>query len=349
MLFALIKLLLIFVRDLSRWLIRKLLPFALIILLALPASALLYRSMHLEADSYVTLKIPSTMSFRQLTSELVALDAVRYPLLFRLSAVQQAYDRQIRSGEFKVPVGMNEWDLVRYLKMAAPETRKVTLIEGLRYRDAVREIATVMDLDTARFSALKNDPQLLREFNLSHGIEGYLMPETYLFTWGMSEREILRYLIQRTVAAVRPYKARLDSLNYSELQIMTLASIIEAECNDVDEMPIVSSVYHNRLNRGWKLEADPTILYILGSPQRVLFKHLKINSPYNTYKYQGLPPAPINSPSRAAIRAALYPANTEYMFFTGTGDGRGRHLFGRTLREHNRNRRQLDAARRNQQ
>jgi UPF0755 protein len=145
----------------------------------------------------------------------------------------------------------------------------------------------------------------------------------------------------------RPYDDKNWGLSLYKSKNAKISSFnIEAESNFADEKAIVSSVYHNRLRIGYKLQADPTIIYILGKPQRVLFKHLRIDSPYNTYMYEGLPPSPINNPGHDAILAAIYPSKTKYLYFTGTGDGTGRHLFGKTLQEHNKNRAQLDKMRR---
>jgi UPF0755 protein len=117
-------------------------------------------------------------------------------------------------------------------------------------------------------------------------------------------------------------------------EILTLASIIEGEALRDDESPLISAVFHNRLRRNRPLQADPTIQYILKEHKpRILYKHLKIDSPYNTYLYRGLPPRPICSPGRVSIRAALNPAHVDYLYFVAKGDGG--HIFSRTLQEHN--------------
>ena len=113
-----------------------------------------------------------------------------------------------------------------------------------------------------------------------------------------------------------------------------MASIIQGEAMYEDEMPIISSVYHNRLKRGMLLQADPTIQYIIpGKPRRLFHKDLEVDDPYNTYKYKGLPPGPINNPGLAALEAALNPVETEYLYFVSNGEGR--HIFTHTVDEHN--------------
>ena len=131
-------------------------------------------------------------------------------------------------------------------------------------------------------------------------------------------------------------KARTKELGFTVNEVITLASIIKGETNKVDEMPRISGVYHNRLRIGMKLQADPTIQYVIpGGWKRLTFKDLELDSPYNTYKYFGLPPGPINSPGKAAILAALYPEKNNYLYFVA--DGTGGHRFGKTLAEHNNN------------
>jgi UPF0755 protein len=134
-------------------------------------------------------------------------------------------------------------------------------------------------------------------------------------------------------------QARARELGYSVHEIVTLASIIEEEARVPKERAAISSVYHNRLRIGMKLDADPTVQYALPAPkEKLLYKDLEISSPYNTYRNPGLPPGPISNPGEAAIRAALYPATDKYLFFVAKGDGSGEHYFARTLAEHNRNR-----------
>jgi UPF0755 protein len=133
-------------------------------------------------------------------------------------------------------------------------------------------------------------------------------------------------------------RAALDSLGYSEREAVTLASIVQSEARWEDEMPLISAVYHNRLRRGMRLQADPTVQYALESRQsRLLYRHIDeaADHPYNTYTHDGLPPGPIGSPGLAALDAALQPADVPYLYFVARDDGR--HEFARTLVEHNRN------------
>ena len=131
-----------------------------------------------------------------------------------------------------------------------------------------------------------------------------------------------------------------ERMNFSKLEITTLASIIQGEAMDEKEMPMISSVYHNRLIKKMYLQADPTIQYIIpGENRRLYNKDLKVDSPYNTYKYKGLPPGPINNPGLAALIAATKPDKTDYLYFVA--DGSGKHIFSKTNSEHNRAKKHL--------
>lgn len=158
---------------------------------------------------------------------------------------------------------------------------------------------------------------------------------------------VIQAMVRRYHQAWTPQRrARLDSLGLSEREVVTLASIVQAEARKQDEMPRIASVYHNRLRRGWLLQADPTVLYALGGyRERLLFAAIDsvADNPYNTYKQPGLPPGPIGAPGDAALQAALYPSEEAFLYFVAWPDGS--HVFSRTLAEHNR---AVAAARREQ-
>jgi UPF0755 protein len=161
------------------------------------------------------------------------------------------------------------------------------------------------------------------------------LPETYLFSYGMREGEIIHRLVDSTLSIFQSDSVQwqMQKLGMDMHEILTMASIIEGEVVVDSERVLVSSVYHNRLKRKWHLAADPTIQYIIpGPPRRLLNKDLEIDSPYNTYKYIGLPPGPINNPGKKSIMAALFPADTRYLYFVATGDGG--HRFSQTASEH---------------
>jgi len=166
-------------------------------------------------------------------------------------------------------------------------------------------------------------------------LEGYLFPATYEFDYGIGAEAVIRIMKSQFERVWdSDFETRANELGWTQHQVMTLASIIEREIMVREEMPLVSSVYHNRLRKDMRLEADPTVQFALGFwKKRLLFNDLKqTDSPYNTYKYKGLPPGPICNPGRDAIQAALYPADSKVLFFVAREDGT--HTFSHTYAEH---------------
>jgi UPF0755 protein len=198
---------------------------------------------------------------------------------------------------------------------------------------------------------LSSDTNFINSLGIENkvsNLEGYLLPETYNLPLDIDEEFLIRLLATNTLQIFKSdsIQRELNILQMNTHTILTLASIIEGEVLIDSERVIVSSVYHNRLKKNWLLQADPTIQYILpGSPRRLYLKDLEINSPYNTYKYKGLPPGPINNPGKKSILAAIYPADTDYLFFVATGDGG--HNFSKSSVEHIRNKAKFDNLRNN--
>ncbi|MEX2356523.1 MAG: endolytic transglycosylase MltG, partial [Thermaerobacterales bacterium] len=175
---------------------------------------------------------------------------------------------------------------------------------------------------------------------LTEPLEGYLFPSTYRIPRNTTPAEIVDIMLQGFEQAFRPeWRERAQELDMTIHEVMTLASIIESEAQLAAEREIISGVFYNRLRIGMKLDADPTVAYALGwlegrGDRSLTLADLRFDSPYNTYEYPGLPPGPISNPGKAAIEAALYPAEVEYFFFVSTFDGTGAHVFARTYDEH---------------
>jgi UPF0755 protein len=201
----------------------------------------------------------------------------------------------------------------------------------------VRRLSRELGVDSLKIAALCRDSAVIAAWGIPDStVEGYLLPDTYLFHWQTEERELL----DRLLGAFREFytdslQARATALGMTTHQVLTLASIVDKETQIPDERPIVAGVYHNRLKIRMRLDADPTIQYILpNGPRRLLYSDLNIRSPYNTYRNYGLPPGPIANPGRQAILATLYP--TQHQFYYFVADGRGGHTFTRTYEEHQR-------------
>ncbi len=260
--------------------------------------------------------------------------------IFKLMAIFSGVDKKLSPGRYDFVGRISLYDVLRKLKNKDIATLMVTIPEGLSVYKTAGLIAARLSIDSAEFVARAFDTAFAENQYNIEGFEGYLYPETYRLWYGIKTDQIFDILL---IEFRHKSSGLFDSLrdnHYSARELLVLASIIEAEARADDEKPLISSVYHNRLKRRMKLQADPTVIYALGGLDRpLLYKDLEVDSPYNTYKYEGLPPGPINSPGLASIVAAIYPAETNYLYFVA--DGTGRHIFSHTLVEHNRAKRKV--------
>ena len=213
----------------------------------------------------------------------------------------------------------------------------VTIPEGLTMDEIAQKFAEKGFCTQEDFLSLCRDPEFIRELNIpSHTLEGYLFPDTYLFPNHADCRMIIRKMTDTFHAVFTPeWKKRAGEMGFSVQEIVTLASMIEMETGDPSERHMISSVFHNRLKRRMRLESDPTVIY--GDKDfkgRIRTKHLRRETPYNTYKIFGLPLGPIANPGAKALEAALYPDSSSYLYFVSKNDRT--HYFSKTLAEHNR-------------
>ena len=242
--------------------------------------------------------------------------------------------RRIQAGTYALPARSTTRAVLRQLMTGRPAERRLVVPEGLW----LEEIAAVIerDLGIAADSVLAaTRDSALRAFvgTPDSTVEGYLYPSTYLVPTSASATDVLRQMATEFQRQWRDgWSSRSDSLGLSRHELVTLASIIEGEVRDPRDRRFVSSVYHNRLRRGMRLQADPTVIYALKRRRRLFERDLFVRSPHNTYVINGLPPGPIGAPNAASIEAALYPANTDYLYFVARGDGL--HVFSRSYAEH---------------
>jgi UPF0755 protein len=280
-------------------------------------------------------KIPKGASIESIADTLLSKELIKHKKTFLFWAKTLDLDRSLKAGYFEIPVDLNYPQLVKFLTSARNKEIRVTLHEGWRISQIAAELHQQLNINPEKFKSLCYDRQVLGQLGIeAQSAEGYLLPDTYYFYWDMDETEIINMLVKQCQQIFSDsVQIQLNRINFTRHQILTLASIIEGEAVFDDERATISSVYHNRLRHKIKLQADPTIQYILqDSPRRLLLKDLAIDSPYNTYMYYGLPPGPINNPGKKSIMAAIYPRQTEYLYFVARGDGR--HTFTRTAAEH---------------
>ena len=278
-------------------------------------------------------------TFEQVTDTLVARGLVRRPRLFRIYGRVRGDDGKVRAGMYSLAAGSDWRSLLDALVAGRVRMVPVTIPEGFTLPQIADRVAGITELatDTVRVR-LDGDSAHVRWNLPGPGLEGYLFPDTYLFARGVSLEAVVDAMSERYRRYWTPERrARAGELGLSEREVVTLASIIQAEVRVPGEMPTISAVYHNRLRIGMLLQADPTVLYALGGHRaRLLFAAIDsvAGNPYNTYTQAGLPPGPIGAPGAAAMDAALHPAEVDYLYFVANADGS--HTFTRTLSEHNR-------------
>ena len=267
--------------------------------------------------------------------------------MFRWAVQVMGKEKEIPVGTFQLVDTQSNYDIIKQLVYGSPELIKVRLLEGWSVKQIATYLNDVMGFEPDEILDISKDYRFLKKHNIKAStIEGYLFPDTYLFFNGDTPTSVLDNVVSEYKNFWRDaFRDRAQELNMTEHEVVTLASIIEGEAIYDKERPTISGVYHNRLNRGMRLQADPTIQYIIeDGPRRLLNRDLRIDSPYNTYKNKGLPPGPINSPGAQSLKAALYPEENEYLFFVARGDGY--HTFTTNEKDHNNAKKQLQKLRR---
>jgi UPF0755 protein len=246
-----------------------------------------------------------------------------------------AKEKHLQPGYYNLSSSMSPLQIFSYLIEGRTITYSVTIPEGTSL-DGIRARFSKVGLVDNESWQLVYDRGFLDSLSIdAPSLEGYLYPDTYNFAKGTDPKTILKIMVQRMREHFTvPLKSRAIELGLNENEVLSLASIIEKEAIYDSERPIISAVYHNRLEKNMRLQADPTVLYgVKNRWIRIRYRDLKRKTPYNTYTIKGLPPGPIASPSIKSIEAALYPADVDYLFFVAKNDGR--HYFSRTNAEHN--------------
>ena len=294
-----------------------------------------------NAPERVTL--PPGASFAAVTDTLAEHGIIRSRRGFKLLARLRGVDRSVQAGMYEFPPGTFAWKVLDVLARGAAISRKFTVPEGLTIRDVAALAAERLGMPEDTVLAAASDSRAASAF-LGYPVrsfEGFLRPETYALPVETRAPELVRLMAESFRTAWKPaWDRRLDSLGMTQLQLVTLASIVEGEARADDERETIAGVYHNRLRIGMALQADPTVQYAIAlatgrRKPRLYQKDYQFSSPYNTYLHPGLPPGPVNSPSLRSLEASLYPAAVPYLYFVATPEGR--HLFGKTYTEHLRN------------
>ena len=290
--------------------------------------------------------IPRGATFRIAADSMSSAGVIGSPLAFRIYARARGVDRQIQAGTYLLRRGTHWADVLRAMNGGVGIINRITIPEGFTIAQITPVLVRALNTSSDSVDAAVRDSALrARVSDPASTLEGYLFPDTYVFAPGTSAREAVAEMVNRFEREWKPeYDAQAAALGHSRHEIVTMASIVEKEARVPAERPIIAAVYYNRLKDGMLLQADPTIQYALGRhTERVLYRDLTIDSPYNTYLHAGLPPGPIASPGGASLRAALAPANVPYLYFVAAPDGH--HEFRTSLAAHEQAKRAIKAER----
>jgi len=278
--------------------------------------------------NWIEIDVRAGSNARGIANRLQTEGLIRSQLPFIIWTKIRGADGNLKIGRYRFSYGRSAWWLVDDLVNGRTQKVRLIIPEGF----ASWQIAS--RLEAHEICQADDFKKLVKEKKL----EGYLFPATYRFNIGMSAETVVQLLSEQFEQIWTPeMESRAQEWGMSQQQVVTLASIVEREVKVPEELPLVSAVYHNRLKKKMRLEADPTVQYALGYwKKRLLFSDLKkTKSPYNTYLHKGLPPGPICNPGVGALKAVLWPADSDFLFFVAGKDGR--HVFSISYQEHKKN------------
>lgn len=299
-------------------------------------------------------------SSSQIVKDLVEQGLIKNELIFKLLSKVNGYDGTYKSGTHLVSKSLSYDEMMRVLS-SEPATRTVMIPEGKTFKQIVDILYDKKIIkDKVKFIKVANTEKFDYDFlkdlpERDNRLEGYLFPDTYEYDYNASEREIIIKMLDNFDKKFQQtYKDMIANLPVEMTmdKVVIMASLIEREAKDPDERHLIAGVMYNRLKNKdkslRKLQVDATIQYIMlkntgAYKDRLLYEDLEVDDPYNTYNYEGLPPGPICCPGEAAIKAAVNPDETSYLYYVAKGDGSGGHAFARTYKEHQANRKKYAA------
>ena len=327
----------------------------IILLLILSIGGFIYASMRpMPASSKaVVFEIPEGIGTAEIADRLQQEGLIRSSLLYKVYLKMEKQGDAFKAGSHSLTPGLDYAQITQILNEKEEAKRnvvKVTIPEGLTISQIADRLAKAGGWDPKSIRQLSREPQTFAdvlpdgvpaEEGLKYALEGYLFPDTYEFATDASAEEVVRRLVKETTTKLRSipnFEELLKKRGLNVHQLLTVASLIEREAVVDAERPQIAGVIYNRLNKPMKLQIDATVQYALGKQKaRLLYSDLEIDSPYNTYKHEGLPPGPIAAPSLKSIEAALQPEESKYFFYVTKKDGSGEHLFAETYKQHEQN------------
>lgn len=293
-----------------------------------------------SSEGQCTVFIEKESDFQDLIYQFEELNCLEDISSFEWVARQMNYNsRQMKPGRYQLKNGMNNRDIVRKLRSGNQDAINVVLPPSRDLETIAQRASRALMPDSSQFASYFFSETLMADFGLdSVALKSKIIPNTYQMWWTSTPKDLVDRLLKENDRFWNQNRRneRAKEQGLSKEEVIILASIVEMETNYNPEKPMIAGVYLNRLNNSWPLQADPTVVFALGDPsiRRVLTKDLQIDSPYNTYKNQGLPPGPICIPSISSIEAVLSPETHEYFYFCAKPDNSGTHVFSRSLNAH---------------
>jgi UPF0755 protein len=281
-------------------------------------------------------KIPYGSSLRQISQSLAKDHLIRSQFVFEAYVRLDPRHRMAKAGYYRISPGMSVPTIVREFRRGTAQSITVTIPEGLDNQEIADLLAKKGLVRPASFLNAARDPGLINQLEGNEqslsGTEGYLFPDTYNFELNSTiEKQIIQKMFLRFQEVFQKNFKQISSEKRKEIVIM--ASLVEKEAKKPEERPIIAGIFYNRLRLGYPLQSCATVQYSLGKrKERLYYKDLQVNSPYNTYLHQGLPPGPIANPGLASLKAAVFPAKVQYLYFVAKPDGT--HIFSTTYQQH---------------
>jgi UPF0755 protein len=314
---------------------KKIIVTALVILLA--TQTIIFASISRSADdTLINIVVKNGTSLYSIANRLEEEGLIYSSHLFVLCSL--LYRGKLIAGEYALKKDMSTIEIV--MKMGRGERNIYTLkiVEGYNMFNVADTVNRSRIMKDAEFLALVKNQGYLRKVGImSDSIEGYLVPDTYYYSKEIEAEDFIEKIVQRSFKffAKEDIKKRMEEMGFDIHKTLTLASMIEKEAKLKEEKPLISAVFHNRLNKGMPLDCDPTVIYGTGMFDSPISRsNLNTYTPYNTYTFKGLPKGPICNPDKNSITAALYPAQVDYLYFVSKNDGT--HVFSKDMKEHNR-------------
>lgn len=275
-------------------------------------------------------------SLQQVSRHLEKQGLVSSARKFSLIVRSRGLANRIQAGEYEFKTGETPLDMIEQLAAGRVKTYQVTIPEGFSMKQ-IRDLLAEWPCGRDEFHQLVTDREFMRPWGIeAPSCEGYLFPSTYRYTRNTSCRQLLSLMLKTFTDQYQMISDKVTKpSSYNRHELVTIASIVQKEAGNEEEMPIIAAVLFNRLRKGMRLQCDPTVIYGLGEKfdGNLRRKDLKDPSPYNTYRHRGLPPGPICNPGAAALRAVMFPAPVDYLYFVSRNNGN--HYFSTTLKEHN--------------